>query len=73
VKKAQRWRLLPPNLVESVPEHLMHCIMVQSVAIIHEGEAQFFFYHSLIHPELFGADIRIIGIVYQKNQRLKKQ
>lgn len=48
----------------SVPEHLMHCFKIQSVSIIHEGEAFLSIDHSLINPELFSPDIRIVGIVW---------
>lgn len=53
----------------SIPEHLMHCVMVQSKSIIHKAETFFPVDHSLINPELFGADIWIVGIICQKKQK----
>lgn len=53
----------------SIPEHLMHCIMVQSISIIHKAETFFPVDHSLINPELFGADIWIVGIICQKTKK----
>lgn len=52
----------------SVPEHLMHCFIVQSISIIHKDEAFLFIDHSLINPQLFGIHIWVVGIVCQKTQ-----
>lgn len=53
---------------QSIPEHLMHRFMVQSISIIHKAEAFLSFDYSLINPELLGTRIWIICIVCQKKQ-----
>lgn len=50
----------------SIPEHLEHRVIVHSVSIIHEAETVLSIDHSLVNPELFGINIGIVGIVYEK-------
>lgn len=50
----------------SIPEHLVHRFIVHSISIIHEAEAVLSIDHNLVNPELFGINIGIVGIVYQK-------
>ena len=53
---------------KSVPEHLKHLFMVQSISIIHKDEAIVSSDTSLINPDMRGTHIWIIGIVYQMKQ-----
>lgn len=48
----------------SIPEHLVHPFIVQSISIVHEDEAVLLFDLRLINPELLGVNIRIVGIVW---------
>lgn len=55
----------------SIPEHLVHPFIVQSISIVHEDEAVLAFKLGLINPELLGIDIWIIGIIWRKDMEIK--